>query len=515
MKKLLLLLLIIIVVLTAVIGVNTLFFKSKQVPVMPQEGIAVEEDAVAQRLSRALQIKTISYQQPWEFDGEQYRQFHALLEELFPESHKTLSKETVSEFSLLYTWLGSDATLQPIILMAHMDVVPVDKGTESLWEHDAFSGDIADGHVWGRGALDDKSSLLGILEAVESLVRQGFQPKRTVYLAFGHDEEVGGVHGAKKIAALLQERGAKAWFSLDEGSGIVDGIIPGLETPIALISLAEKGYVSLEIAVEGAGGHSSNPPARTTISLLGEALAKLEKNQMPARVEGPMFNLFAYAGPEMALPYKAVMANLWLFKPVLARVLSQNPQTNAALRTTTAATIFNAGTKENVLPIRASAVVNFRILPGDTVEDIVGHVRDTVAAKDLPVLMGDEVKPPLEEGKKDNRNFIRIRTMGDNPDEHGAQNASPVSDFHAESYKTLERSIREIMPEVPVAPGMSLGGTDSKHFYTVSENCYRFQPLIFNEAYLGCIHGTNERVEISNYSRAIKIYAQIIQNTAG
>ncbi|MCC6144229.1 MAG: M20 family peptidase [Candidatus Hydrogenedentes bacterium] len=488
LRRLLLALFLLIVIVVMVVLVRGFIAPSRQLAVEPAAPLKLDDNAVTERLAKAIPFQTISYQDPGKLDGPVFEAFRAYLEQAFPQVHATLQRELINGHSLLYTWQGSDAALKPAVFLAHYDVVPIDEGSEGDWTHPPFGGVVADGYIWGRGAIDDKSTVVGLLEAAEALLAEGFRPKRTIMLAFGHDEEVGGPHGAANIAAALKERGIEAWFTLDEGSGIVDGIVPGIKGPIALISLGEKGYVTLELTVESSGGHSSQPPAQTTLGILAKAIVALEENQMPARLEGPLLNMLEHAGPEMDLPFRLIMTNLWLFKPLLKMVLESQPATNAAIRTTTAPTILRAGTKDNVLPARATAAVNFRILPGDTVEDVVAHAKQVI---------------------DDERVAVAIM------DAHEAINPSPVAEQDTDAYRAIERAVREVMTEVPVAPGMTLAGTDTKHFYEVAENNYRLQPLVFTNEDLSGIHGTNERVNVDNYLRAIRIWAQIMRNSGG
>ena len=487
-RKIILAILLAVAALVVVVAVKTALFTSRQLEPKPASPVALDADAAVQRFAKALTYKTISHQIPWEFRGTAFTEFHAYLAESYPRVHATLTREVINDYSLMYTWQGSDASLPPIVLLAHTDVVPVDSGSAELWTHDPFAGVVADGRVWGRGALDDKSSVIAILETTEALLAEGWAPRRTLHFCFGHDEELGGPKGAKAMAALLKERGVKAWFTLDEGSGIVDGIIPGINGPIALISTAEKGYVSLKLSAEGKGGHSSQPPERTSLGILARAIARLEENQFPYRIEGPLAAMFDYAGREMTLGLKAVMANLWLARPLLTAQLASSATTRAALHTTTAPTIMNAGTKENVLPIKAEAVVNFRILPGDSVDTVLEHVTRVV-----------------------NDDAVRIGIL----DDHEAIEPSPVADFHSESFAVIAQSVRNVHPTFPVAPGMSLAGTDSKHFYDVAENCYRFQPMVFTSKELDTIHGTDESCSIEVFLDAIQVYAEIFRNAAG
>ena len=413
---------------------------------------------------------------------------HAYLAEAFPKVQASLKREVVNDYSLLYTWTGSDAALPPIIFLAHMDVVPVDAGSAELWTYDPFAGTVANERVWGRGALDDKCSVLGLLETAEALLNSGWSPKRTIYFCFGHDEEIGGNQGAKAIAETLKQRGVKAWFCLDEGSAIVDGVVPGLSTPIALVSTSEKGYVSLKLSVEGKGGHSSQPPKQTSLGILCSAVARLEEHPFPYHLAPPLDQMFDYAGREMSFGLKMVMANLWLFRPVLLSQLSAGDTSRAVLHTTTAPTILNAGTKENVLPIKAEAVVNYRILAGDTVQSVVDYTVKVVDDERVEISIVDEAE---------------------------AIEPSPVADPESDSFRVIAQSVRNVFPDYPVAPGMTPGATDSKHFYAVAENCYRFEPFVFTSEDLGKVHGTDESISTDNYLKGVQLLAEIIRNSAG
>ena len=259
-----------------------------------------------------------------------------------------------------------------------MDVVPAEPETDGKWEHDPFAGDVADGFIWGRGAIDNKSAVLGTLEAVEMLLDEGFRPARTIYLAYGHDEEVGGTHGARQTATLLKSRGVELEMVLDEGGVIGSGILPGIVEPVALVGVAEKGFVTIELRTRVPSGHTSLPPLQSAVGIVSAAVARLELNPMPARMEGATRGLFDRIGPHFPLVQRAVFANLWLTRAIVTRRLASSPATNAMVRTTTAPTMFEAGTKDNMLPSSARAVVNFRILPGDSVSTVLDHVRRVV-----------------------------------------------------------------------------------------------------------------------------------------
>ena len=392
----------------------------------------------------------------------------------------------MGEYSLLYTWRGNSPELKPMLLIAHMDVVPIELGTDGEWTHPPFEGEIADGFIWGRGALDMKQTIMAYLESVEWLLERGFQPRRTVYLALHHDEEIGGRNGAFRIAELLKRRSVRLEFTLDEGSAITHGIVPGVQKPAALIALAEKGYLTLELTAKGEGGHSSRPPPSTAVGRLGRALHRLETRQMPVELRFPASGIFDYLASEMPLVMRAVVANRWLFEPLLLSRLGKTPATNAGIRTTIAPTMLHrAGVKENALPIEAVAVVNLRLLPGDTIDRVVEHVRVTIGDAD-----------------------VSIRKIG-HPRE-----ASPVSSPDSPSFTVLHETIRQVFPGVVVAPSLVIGGTDSKHYVSVADNSYRFLPIRLTSEDLKRFHGTDERIAVADYIESIRFYVHLLKNAS-
>jgi carboxypeptidase PM20D1 len=481
-KKLLLLLTLCVVLLVSVLLINTLRFTSKQIQVEPIQPVSVDEKGVALRLARALRFQTVSH----DIKGEEFLAFHRYLEQTFPKAHSTLSRELVGDYGLLYTWKGRDESLKPILLMAHMDVMPVELETLAQWEQPPFEGRITDGYIWGRGALDDKCTVLGIMEAVEMQLNEGFQPQRTIYLAFGHDEEVGGYGGAAKIANLLRQRNVELEYVLDEGSSITEGFFPGVRKLVALIGIADKGYLSLELSVEAEAGHSGMPPPQTAIGILSTAVSRLEARQMPASIEGVSRQTLEYVGPEMPFSRRLVMANLWLFRPLVERSLAASPSTNIGVRTTTAATMIEGGIKENALPSRARAVVNFRPLPGDTSERVIAHVVEVV-------------------------NDPRVKV-----NRFGVSNSEPsaVSGIDAAGFQAIQRTLRQVFPEMLIAPSLCIGGTDSEHYATLSKSVYRFLPIRFRPEDIKRVHGLNERISVKNYAESVKFYYYLISDSA-
>src|SRR6266496_820126 len=265
MKKSLGALLVVVVILAVIALERTFTFRSRQPQAAPVAVEPLDTAALAQRLAGALRFKTVSYQDSSQFDVREFDGFQLYLRTTFPRLHAALKLEKVNGYGLLYEWTGSDPNRQPIVLLAHQDVVPVEPGTESRWTEPPFEGRIAGGYVWGRGALDDKGSLVGILEAVEHLVAAGTKPRRTVYLAFGYDEEIGGRRGAARIADLLASRNVHPELVLDEGGALANGLVAGISAPVALIGIAEKGYVTVGLTAQAEGGHSSMPPDETAV----------------------------------------------------------------------------------------------------------------------------------------------------------------------------------------------------------------------------------------------------------
>jgi carboxypeptidase PM20D1 len=456
--------------------------KSRQLVVVPIQSLAIRRAAV-KHLSEAIQLKTVAMQTPAENAG-QFIALHALIARAFPRVQRELNKESIGEHSLLFTWQGKNDRLKPMLLMAHIDVVPVDPTTESSWHHAPYSGEIADGYIWGRGAMDDKAGLMAILEAVEFLLTTNFQPERTTYLAFGDDEEIGGAGGAAKIAALLSSRRVELEYIVDEGLNIFTGVIAGLDPPAALIGIAEKGYLSLQLSVETAAGHSAMPSEQSAIGILTGALQKLQRAPFPARLNQPTREMFEFLGPEMSFDKKLVLANLWLFSPFLEKTLAQSPRTNALLRTTLAVTMFNAGIKENVLPSRASAVINLRIAPGESTASVIQYVRDVIADRTVSIL---PLPMPLE--------------------------PSSVSSIDSASFAILSKTIRQTYPMAVVAPALLVAGTDSRHYRNLTKNIFRFLPLTVGPDDIARYHGIDERISVDDYERCIRFYAQLIINS--
>jgi carboxypeptidase PM20D1 len=457
-------------------------------PPEPRVEISLDATAAAAHLGAAIRFQTVSTQ-----DGTtDIAAFHRLndyLESAYPLVHKRLTRETVGGYSLLYEWKGKDAAKAPIVLMGHTDVVPVIPGSESRWTHPAYSGEIDAGFLYGRGSLDDKGAVIAVLEAVERLLSDGYEPTRTIYLAFGGDEEVGGGRGAREMVKLLKARKAvEPAMVLDEGGAVVEGQFPGMSGPAAMIGISEKGYISLELSVEGEGGHSSQPPLPTHIGRISRAVAKLEAEQFPARLDGATLSMLGAMTPVQPFSRRLVLANIWLFRPVVMSGLLDDPKTASMVRTTTAPTVFNAGAKENVLPPGAKAIVNFQILPGETIQSVTARVKK--------VISDDAVKVQTVPG-----GFCF--------------NPSPVSDPAGPAFTVLAKTVRQTLGQTPplVLPFLT-GPTDSRYWSDAgTKNVFRFTPFPYENDMMSRIHGTDERISVRGFADGVRFYMQLIRNS--
>lgn len=465
---------------------RALLVRSTTTDVAPAPRIELaDEAAIVERFAAALRIRTISHQDAAADDPAVFAAFRDHLERSFPALHATLHRELVGERTLLYTWPGRDATLPAVALMAHQDVVPVEPGTEGNWEQPPFSGAVAGGFVWGRGAIDTKSKLMGLCEAIEQLVRAGFQPAQTTLLVFGHDEEVGGRRGAFVASERFAAEGRRFAWVLDEGGTIGEKLIPGVAKPVALIGIAEKGYLTLAVTASADPGHSSMPPSHTAIGILAAAIERIESHPLPAALRGATRLFFESIAPEMALSIRIPVANADLLEPLVLWQLSGSPRSNATIRTTTAVTMVAGGVKENALPASARALVNFRILPGDSVDGVLAHVRRAVADPRVAVEISDT---------------------------HVPMEPSAESRIDSDGFALLSRTIREIHPDVVVAPNLVLGGTDARYFHKLSDSVYRFGPLRLTSEDLKRPHGTNERLGTADYLDSIRFYVRLLGN---
>ncbi len=438
----------------------------------------------ANKLSEAIKIQTISYLNTEQTDWDAFRSFHKLLEKQFPKLHDQCERTIINQYSLVYHWksnhLNSDK--KPILITAHMDVVPVEEETENDWVYPPYDGRIADGYVWGRGALDIKIHLIAIMEAMEQLIKEGVTPDRDIYMAFGHDEEIDGMQGAYQIADYFAKQGLTFELVLDEGGFVSDDILEGINKPIALLGIGEKGFANIRLAVTREGSHASMPAKHSSLGILAQALCRLEKYSCKPKLIPPVKEFLNGIGPYMKGMNHVIISNLWLFQPLFLKFFSKTNIGGALLKTTVAVTMAQGSPAPNVIPQKSSAVINCRILPGETGNDLMKYLKKVL--KGLPVVLEPLV---LDEPSK-------------------------ISRTDTDAYSFLEKLIQKYCKEAVVVPYLVMASTDARKYEAVSENIFRFTPFIIQGEDTDRIHGTNERISIENINRCVDFFMDMIRS---
>lgn len=479
---------VVIVGLAAVVLVRTLTLAppaTATTAIETQDLPAFDGEEPARHLAAAIRFRTISYDQGLH-EAEKHAAldtFYAWLETTYPAFHKAATREAVGK-SLLYTWPGADPKLPPVLLMAHADVVPVVPGTEKDWSHDPFAGDIADGFVWGRGALDTKGSLICMLYAAERLAAAGFKPARTIMFAFGEDEEVGGDKGNGAIAKLLQTRGRRLAWVLDEGGAVISKPVPGMQEDVAFVNIAEKGYLTLHLAAHGTGGHSSAPSDDLAVARLAKAVVNIIDHPFESGLDDIQRRKLEIMAPYTPFGTRAILANLWLTEPIVVAQQSAEPRLARLLHTTIAPTMLEAGVKENVLPPVARGVVNFRLHSRDTVDSVIAHVKRAV----------DDPKVEVTTSK------------------HRAFEATPAANVAGEGFRFLTRTIHRTFGAIPVAPDTIGGRTDAQYYIPIADDTLRFWPFHVEIGDLARVHGTDERLSVANVKQGVTFYMRLMKD---
>ena len=435
-------------------------------------------DRVVGKLQTLVRIPTVSFRDPAQIDTAAFDSFVAELEQQFPLLHERLELTRVHTHGLLFRWPGRDAS-RPVVLMAHIDVVPVDE--DAPWQHPPFGADIVDGAIWGRGTLDDKGCLVGICEAVERLLEDGFTPAQDVWLSFGADEEVGGPSAPDAVKELVR-RGVRPWFVLDEGGAVAHQAFPGVEPPVAVIGVTEKGTTTLELTVEGRGGHASTPARMGPTARLARAILRLEKHPLPASTPAPTLELMERLAPHAPRLLKPLMANASRVRPLLTRALiAAGPESAAMTRTTIAVTTLSGAPAHNVIASTARAGVNVRVMVGDTVADVLDHMRKTID--------DDRVRVDVVE----------------------ANEPSPVSPYDDEAFRLLEGTIAEVFPDAVPSPYVMMAATDSRFFTGISDRVYRYAPFRMTKAQRESIHSYDEHIGVDDFVAGIGWYQRLIE----
>ncbi len=482
-----------VMLLLIVMLVRTFAQPSLQIEVSAAAEIELDEVQLAARLAQAIGFRTISSGKAETTDLKPFAELLDWFERTYPMVYSSLDAQRIGAplegqvespgHSLILQWHGSDATLTPGLFMAHLDVVPVEPGTEQDWSHPPFAGAIADGFIWGRGAMDVKSGAVALHEAIQQLLADGLQPKRTLYFAFGHDEEVGGAAGNGAIVQWMKDRGIELEFVIDEGGFIVDGLVPELgEQPVAMVDVAEKAYCTVHLTARGDGGHSSMPPSRTAVGRIASAIHQLESNPFPVGLPETMRDQLRHLAPEMPFVKRVLLSNLWLTGGLVKRMMAADPRARSLLHTTTAATMIDGGIKENVVPQQASATVNFRLLPGTSPEDVLAHVEEVIDDEWVTAQLGLTTTP------------------------------APPSSVDSDIYRAIAQSTREVHPNAVVVPALLVGATDSRHYRELCDQVYRFTGLRLHLDDVGGFHGTNERMRVDYYADGVRIMMRMMIN---
>lgn len=470
-----------VAILIIVILIRTALFKPQNKPQIAKTEVGLQGDeietGIITRFQEMIQHKTITYRDPSKIDRAEFDNFKAMLERNYPRIHETCTREFHGESGILYRWPGKGKG-DPVVLMSHYDVVPVN---EELWTKPAFGGVLENGVIWGRGTLDTKGTLCGVVEAVERLIGEGFVPETDFYLSFSGDEEISG-NSAPSIVQALKARGIKPKLVLDEGGAVVENVFPGVDKPSALIGVGEKGYMDVELEMSGKGGHSSAPPAHTLVGKLAHAVIRLEKQPFKAALSPAVKEMFDRMGRHSNFSYRLIFANLWLFEPLLKILFSkQGGEMNALMRTTMAPTIMEGSQAFNVMPPKAKVGLNLRLMGTDTIKSALAHIEKAVA--------NSEIKVSCVEGHE----------------------ASPVSLTTSEGWQKVERAIEETWEGAIVSPYLMLAASDSRHFCEISENVLRFSAITLSKEERGLIHSNDERITVKALMETVAFYIRLIK----
>jgi carboxypeptidase PM20D1 len=453
-------------------------FRPLGAPVPPADASGLDAGAAAERLAELIRIPTVSSPDPAQADAAAFARFRDRLAELYPHTHRVLEREVLGGGALLYRWRSGTAR-PPLVLMAHHDVVPV---TGQAWTRDPFSGAIENGWVHGRGAVDDKGSLVAVLEAVESLAAAGHTPARDVYVSSSNDEEVLGV-GARQAVQVFRDRGIQPWAVVDEGGAVVTGLFPGVPGQIAAVGLAEKGLLGVDLVTSDPGGHASSPTPDGAPARLARAIVRLDAAPFPARLDDVVLGMVDAAGRHASGTYRALFANARALRPLLATALARaGREANALVRTTIAVTELEGSSARNVLATRARAHLDIRIALGETVQSTVERLRRVI---------GD---PSVE---------VRVLSGSD---------PSPVSRTDTEAYAALGTAVRAVYPEAAVAPYVMVQASDARHFAQISDSVYRFMPFDLSRGELDALHAADERISVAALHRGAVFFRHLIRS---
>lgn len=438
-------------------------------------------EGAVERLSKLIQLKTVTCNDFSQVDMEEHRKIERFFKDNFPKVFKTLNMEKLNDFAYIFRWQGKNKGTKPVLFMAHFDVVPAQ---DAGWHKPPFSGEVSEGYIWGRGTLDTKSSLLGILEAAEKLLENDYTPENTIYFAFGGDEEIMGLRGAVNMVKYFQQQNISFEWILDEGSIIIKNMLTLTARPLALIGIAEKGFANVKLTARASAGHASMPPDHTAAGLIARAIYRLEKKPFPVHLTKTVKGFLKSLIPHVSFPLALVFSNLWLFAPVVKLIFAKSPTPAAMVRTTQAATVLKGSKKDNILPDIAEAVINVRILPGDTKTEVLKRMKRVIDDKSVAIAFTDE---------KD------------------ASNPVSESESKGSGYDKIKKTMGKVYPEAIAVPFLVTATTDSRHYKVITDNIYRFVPMVLTGNDIKKIHGFNESISIENYNLIINFFTELMK----